>query len=57
MTNKELMELRLRIMTMLYEHGSHNDREDMFARARQVINFVATGNVLKKPVVNDAKKK
>lgn len=51
MKSQELIKLRYDIIKLLQEHGTNKDRENIFDRTREYINFITTGSRIKKPVV------
>jgi hypothetical protein len=53
MKTSELIKLRYDTVALLYSNGNHTDIKIMIEKARTIINFVSTGNVLKKPEPTD----
>lgn len=52
MKQEELIKLRKDIIELVYKYGGIEDRKDLFTKTRLLINFIATGNSLKKPEVD-----
>ena len=53
MKSSELIKLRLQVVDLIYSNGTPKDRANLFDQARAMINFISTGNSIKKPVIED----
>lgn len=49
MKSSELIKLRFDVVALLYSNGNHPDTKQMIDKARDIINFISTGSMIKKP--------
>lgn len=53
MKSSELIKLKLDLAKLIFEHGTREEKDDIYNKIRDLSNFISTGNRLKKPKVDD----
>lgn len=53
MKSSELINLKLELAKLIFEHGTREEKDDIYEMIKSLSNFITTGSKIKKPVVKD----